>query len=207
MHKGSRLILIIIAMTFGLGLTNSPVFAHSFNVSIILPTSGNDFGSGSESESVQQIMDGFMLATKERDSHPDEQSDGHLGGLDVYITEIRTHGDIPDHITRIAAQGELDIVVVFAENLPAMLMDTLRREPRIVLLLPGRSPFTQTDLPGVRAFTSSYQSDYGNIPSSWSAQGYNAARRIETAVRQLGAVDDKAALGTLFEETQNSYSW
>ena len=28
---------------------------------------------------------GFLLATKERDGHPDETSNGHLGGLDVYI--------------------------------------------------------------------------------------------------------------------------
>ena len=60
--------------------------AHSFRAGLLLPLSGPSTGAG------KQILDGFMLATKERDAHPDTESDGHLGGLDVYISRIDSTG-------------------------------------------------------------------------------------------------------------------
>ena len=44
--------------------------AHSFRAGLVFPLSGPSAGAG------KQILDGFMLATKERDAHPGTESDG-----------------------------------------------------------------------------------------------------------------------------------
>ena len=59
-----------------------PVWAHSFNLGLVIPMSGPGLDSG------QQALDGFMLATTEQDGHPDETSDGHLGGLDSHVLKV-----------------------------------------------------------------------------------------------------------------------
>ena len=60
--------------------------AHSFQAGLLFPYSGPSAKAG------RQVLDGFMLATKERDAHPDTESDGHLGGLDVYLSRIDSAG-------------------------------------------------------------------------------------------------------------------
>ncbi len=56
--------------------------AHSFDLALLLPLSGPDRELG------ERMRAGFMEATRAFDGHPDEQSDGHLGGLDVHVTVV-----------------------------------------------------------------------------------------------------------------------
>jgi len=58
--------------------------AHGFNIGFVAPLSGPAAHQG------RQSLDGFLFATRERDSHAFEEADGHLGGLDSYVIRIDT---------------------------------------------------------------------------------------------------------------------
>ena len=175
--------------------------AHRFNVALVIPLSNAASAQG------RQIRDGFMLATKERDSHPDQESDGHLGGLDVYVTVIDELGDVGAEIGRVARRGELDIVAAFGSETTLSLIGKFLDGKKVALLQPGQSPFARPDLPGVAAFIVAYEREYGGRPTSHAAQGYNAARRIDAAVRAQGGVDDPASLRRNFRETARVFAW
>ncbi len=148
-----------------------------------------------------------MLATAERDSHPGQESDGHLGGLDVYVTVIDELGRAPADAARLVTRGEFDIVVVFGPEETPNRIGRLFEDTGVALLLPGEPPFFEPDLPGVAAFSSAYEREYGSPPSPQAAQGYNAARRIDVAVRAQGGTDDRASLLRTFKETERDFTW
>jgi hypothetical protein len=152
----------------------SPVFAHSFNVAILLQD--------------KQFLNGFMLAASERDGHPDETADGHLGGLDVFVSTVETPAEITD---------DIDIVVLreYQKNLAA------------IPLYLGQTPFAQSGQPSVEHFISTYKTAYGMMPTAKAAQGYNAARRIDRALRPWGGVENRAAILRSFKETTSDFSW
>lgn len=183
--------LIVIAAA-GMALSVTPADAHSFNVTLVIPSSPEG----------REIRDGFMLATTERDSHPDEESDGHLGGLDVYVTVIEAGGNLAVNLG-----GQADIVAAFGTA------DTLSRIAEglegtgAVMLTPGQSPFAGPETAGVAAFKTAYEAAYGAPPTSRAADGYNAARRIDHAVRPLDGADDRAALVKSFSETARDFTW
>lgn len=185
----------------GAAMLIKPVQAHSFNVSLLIPPSKAGAPSG------DQILRGFMLATKERDGHPDQESDGHLGGLDVYVTVVDGQADTLSDLRRIAPKGDPDIVVAFDDGIPDTVVDRFVSTDDIALLRPGRTPFSKPGLPGTRKFMSDYQREYGVQPSASSAQGYNAGRRIESAVRAQSGVRDKASLLQNFKTTADNFDW
>ena len=171
-----------------IAFTANPALAHSFNVALMVP--GPDRG--------RQILEGFRLATAERDSHPDQESDGHLGGLDVYVTVIDEQGD------GLAALGTIDIVAAFvAESTIRRLLD----EENTAVLLPGQTPFAEPGLPAVAAFISAYEKKYGRKPTSQAARGYHAARRIDVAVRAQGGASDTALLRHCFTLSAGEFTW
>ena len=178
-----------------------PARAHRFNVALVVPASNAGPAQG------RQILDGFMLATAERDSHPDQVSDGHLGGLDVYVTVIDGTADRTKDIIDIVTRADIDIVAAFGSEPTLTLVGKLLDGAKVALLLPGQSPFSRPDLPAVAAFIAAYQARYGARPSRQAAQGYNAARRIDLAVRAQGGVDDTAALIRDFRQTTRGFAW
>jgi hypothetical protein len=186
-------------------LFHGSVRAHSFNAVLVIPVSNAVAVQG------HQIREGFMLATAERDSHPDQESDGHLGGLDIYVTLVDEQGDVAADIARILAQDDIDIVAAFGSETSLSLIGKLLVGRDVALLLPGRSPFSEPGLSGVAAFIAAfiaaYEMEYGAKPSSHAAQGYNAARRIDRAVRAQGGVDDTAMLRRVFKETAHEFTW
>jgi hypothetical protein len=80
-------VLAVMAITAGIALANGDAAAHSFKVGAMIPLSGPSAETG------RQWLDGFLLATREQDAHPDQHSDGHLGGLDVYVLTVDSAGD------------------------------------------------------------------------------------------------------------------
>ena len=192
---------IIGAMIAEFAFAIDPALAHRFNVALVIPLSNAVSVQG------RQIREGFMLATTERDSHSDQESDGHLGGLDVYVSVIDGQGDVAADIGRIARQGEVDIVAAFGSEATLSLVGKLLDGKRVALLVPGQSPFSKPDLPAVAAFMSAYQREHGRGPSAQAAQGYNSARRIAFAVRAQGGVDDTAALVQNFRQTARGFTW
>ncbi len=197
----SRAVLLFLTLILETAFAGAPVLAHRFNVALVIPQSGGASPQG------QQILNGFMLATAERDSHPGQESDGHLGGLDVYVTAIDGNGDIIADIGRMNAPGEITIVAAFGSKSTLSLVRSLLDGKRVVLLLPGQSPFSDSNLVAVAAFISAYGKEYGFRPSSDAAQGYNAARRINMAVRAQGGVDDTASLLENFRDTAQDFTW
>ncbi len=196
-----KLALPVPAMVAVLVAGANPAPAHSFNVALVIPMSGAAEARG------RQVLQGFMQATAERDGHPDQDSDGHLGGLDVYVTVIDGSGTIDGAVRYAATQGGADIVAVFGPAPMRERVGELIDGTGAVLLPPGDSPFPDPVAPEVAAFVSAYENEHGNKPSAHSARGYNAARRIDAAIRGQGGVDDPAALLRHFEESARDFNW
>ena len=189
---------ILVAETLRAG---SPALAHRFGVALVIPLSGTASLQG------RQYREGFMLATTERDSHPDEESDGHLGGLDVYVSDVDTQGDVTAKLKQTTDQNDINIVTALgSQNLLSSVGSALSGTG-IVLLPPGQTPFSTPGSPAVAAFSAAYEKTYNAKPSPQAAQGYNAARRIEAAVRALEGVDDAAALQQMFAQSARNFTW
>jgi len=136
---------LLLTAVLVLPLLNGAALAHRFNIVLVIPRSDAAPAQG------RQIREGFMLATKERDSHPDQESDGHLGGLDVYVTAIDVQGDFATEIARVVAQDEVDIVVAFGSETSLSLIERTLAGSGVALLTPGEPPFGEPGLPGVAA--------------------------------------------------------
>lgn len=175
--------------------------AHSFNVLLLLPLSGPDSEAGAQSRN------GFMLATTERDSHPDQESDGHLGGLDVYVSTFDTESSPVAGPPTPADGGAFDVIAVLAGQ-EASDYPWLESLPG-AKLYPRPTPFTQgsNSEPAVTAFTEAFQRQYGVTPSADAAQGYDAARRIDAAVREEGGVSNPAALQGRLDALEAEFAW
>ena len=195
-RNGTAFLLTIFLLA---SISLNPAFAHRFNVALVIPITSAGADQG------RQYLEGFMLATSERDSHPDEESDGHLGGLDVYVTVIDAQADPGAEIERIVSQAEIDIVAAFGSEETLSLVGKLLERENILLLLPAQTPFPQSDLPAVAAFATAYENRYGGRPSVQATQGYNTARRIDVAVRAQGGVDNTELLIRNFRETANGF--
>ncbi len=177
--------------------------AHSFRVAIVAADN-----TSSES-ALKSAYRGFRLATKERDGHPAEESDGHLGGLDVYIASI--DGGLPAaEVARALQAAAADIVVVVGSRQDAQV---LAKGGDAVVLEPGALPeadtlSTQPTLGGAGGpFGERFDADYQRAPDEAALRGYNAARRIDLAVRAQHGVDDKAALARELSATRDRIAW
>ncbi len=192
-------ILIMIA-TFSFGYAA----AHSFNVALLI--SPDALSAAEES----QIRRGFNLATQERDGHPNETSNGHLGGLDVYIYTVDLKDDSVAAIQELLNQENIDIMVAvgsepWLDNVRLLITNT-----ETVLLT--RTPLSSTSLESVelepiKTFIASYSEAYGERPSVYAVLGYNVARRIDAAVRSLAGVGDKSVLEQALMETEKVLDW
>ena len=142
-------------LTFLMHITPNYALAHSFTAALVIEAS-NPY--------IKQIKVDFLRAAKEKDGHPDETADGHLGGLDVYIL----YATDTEKLATLFNNQPIDIVVSFgAERLSN----------------------------DAQKLATKYNSIFINAENKTRAdQGYIVAQRIETAIRPLGKVDDKAAL-------------
>ncbi len=201
MKMRNTITFLFLAVFAEMAFSINPTLAHRFNVALVIPLSGAASVQG------HQIRNGFMLATQERDSHPGQESDGHLGGLDVYVSEIDGKGDVATELGRIATRGAVDIVAAFGSEKSRTVIEKILDGTRIALLLPGRSPFPDSNPPAVAKFLAAYENRHGATPSSHAAQGYHAARRIDVAVREQSGVDDTASLRRSFVETERGLDW
>ena len=193
-------LILLIALIQG-SIVLSPAVAHRFNVVLVLPVSGSAAGNG------EQIRKGFMLATSERDAHADEKSDGHLGGLDSYVSVIDANGDVAAGIKRLSSIGQINIVASFAPDETQDAMEKLLAGTNIALLRSGPTPFSNKNLPAVSKFIAAFNRTYGNNPTAAAARGYNAARRIDMAVRAQGGINDVALLRQSFQHTAATFTW
>jgi len=160
--------------------------AHSFNLVILAPQNAD----------LRQVMrQAFLIASGERDSHPAQESDGHLGGLDVYLGFADdTATPMPDPDIIADPLGGHDV---------ADLADT-----RKTVWLGPTDPTTDAALsmlataldPALVPFAKAFLDATGQVPDHVAVATYLAARRVDLAVRALGGTEDKDALRDLLSD-------
>ncbi len=139
--------------------------AHSFNVLLI--------GEGLRENGA---YDGFRLATRERDGHAGEESDGHLGGLDSYIFTAAPGGELPpdmDIVVQIDA-GEMPDITVEKQIGSLELRPTIAWAAIIAL-----------------DFQRRYAEAYGKEAGPEARKGYYAAQLIDRFVRRNAAFAER----------------
>jgi ABC-type branched-subunit amino acid transport system substrate-binding protein len=191
-------VLAVMAIMAGIALANGDAAAHSFKVGAMIPLSGPSAETG------RQWLDGFLLATREQDAHPDQHSDGHLGGLDVYVLTVDSAGDASAIKNLVAA----DNPEVLTGPAPAALLAEIRQwlveRPTILIEQDTDSPPDSGDQETMDggSFQAAFKADYDYEPTGPAVQGYSVARRIAQVVRTAGGdFSDKQALQAAFETT------
>ncbi len=192
-----RQILAILAITTGIALASGHAAAHSFKVGAMIPLSGPSAAAG------RQWLDGFLLATRERDAHPDQHSDGHLGGLDVYVLAVDA---TLSAVKTLVAADQPEVLAGFA---PAELLAEIRPwlvdRPTILIEQGAESPPESGDRKTMDggSFRAAFEADYGYGPTGPAVLGYGVARRIARVVRAAGGdfADQQALLRAAFDTT------
>ena len=177
-------------------------WAHVFDIAIISTYSGTQASEG------QSLWQGMRVATREADGHPDETSDGHLGGVDSNLLRVdSTRGatSISDSIRKIAAQQGTAIVVL--DNRFQDLDKQLSAAASIVILtrsqagaLPANVILpTQLSDSRLKQFSVQYRQQYGLAPDSAARAGYISARLIAKAMRRLNnELEDQSRVQRVF---------
>ena len=185
-----------------------PASAHSFNVALIAPLSGQ------QKQQSEAIHRGFMLATGERDSHPDEVSDGHLGGMDVYVHLLDSNNLDVVGLGSVINAKNIDIIMPFTSmEMSVDLAQSIDGEAR-ALMKSVSAPYENSQYlnaanrsEAVQKFVNSFVQKYGNQPGKWEALGYHTARRIDAAIRPVDSVDDKDELARSLKQTETNFQW
>lgn len=181
-----RTLCLLLGFLFPL-VTAPSALGHSFAVAFVAPFTGAEADRGA------RWLQGFLLATRERDAHPGEESDGHLGGLDVYVLKVDTNAGAGHAGTWVNAPGDAapDIVTgpgagddAFRQRFapaPAIVTDAVLEaaasiDPQRLRTQDGRS------------FGAAYREVHGRIPETDATAGYLTARIIDRAVREAGDV-------------------
>lgn len=173
-RKPARYFMVLLALLFTTA-TALPASAHNFSLVMVLPASGID------KPLQDDLTQAFLLASHERDNHPEETSDGHLGGLDVFITFTTNPNQIiaanPDIIaTPLPGVEPIEIPGAAIMRAPDMTGDDATRVLR-----------TASD-PSLTSFTQRFQDITGRMPGPEAKAVYVTARIIGRAVREAGGV-------------------
>jgi hypothetical protein len=159
---------------------SSTALAHRFEVLLIT----------SDPATAVDTYDGFRLATRENDGHSDEESDGHLGGLDVYINTPAKGASLQSAVNEQA----FDFVAVTGSLAnDTDLQDTIRESGAVMVPVAGTKPETENAFLS-SDFAARFLSSESRTVSEAATLSYIAARIIDQAVRPQEGVDDQAAL-------------
>ena len=156
--------------------------AHSFNLLLIVPA---------EAQAGEDMRLAVLLAADERDGHPDNHSDGHLGGLDVYLTDTM-------QLSAPEAWGEAepDIVidVLMARFAGEEEPDWLRISLQDLELIDRQATLNEAADPSVAPFAERFRAETGREPGAAVEAAYVAARIVDLIVRPLDDGGDAEAL-------------
>ncbi len=174
-----KVVFASLAVAVGLLFSNAAL-AHSFDTLFVVPVSGPQAAAG------KQARDGFLFAARERDGHPDETADGHLGGLDVFLLIVDSNagtGAVVAKLGDLAGRAADDVARIVA---PAEMLAAIRRQvggaEMVVIDLAAAIPANVRTMAG-RPFGAAFEAAFGYAPTSAAFAGYTAARQIDTAVR------------------------
>ena len=177
------------------------VMAHSFIVAL-------DATAADPPEQLTSAIQGMRLAAGERDSHAAETSDGHLGGIDLFIRVVPAKSAEGITWLRGAPNGAATIVVDFSnsESGPSHMMhgDSVVIGPGV---LPAGSVWSADAIAVAEGFVARYHAAYGTAPDRQAAQGYNVALRIDRAIRDQGGVQDSRGLQQSLDLSAGGIDW
>jgi hypothetical protein len=178
------------------------LWAHSFDIAVIAPFSGPEATVGAS------LWQGMRIATREADGHPQETSDGHLGGVDSNLRRVDSQAGTPQVTQQLRTLGERQgfLIAVLGPNQASMLEALPEEIPAVVLLavnegVQAPKHFTPPVLSSGRrlAFSDAYRQFYGSEPDRVAQRGYAIARLIDIAVRPTdGHFTNKALLQQQF---------
>ncbi len=181
-----------------LTVTANMAAAHEFTAALLVT------GENREAR-LAEAVNGFLLAADERDGHPAETSDGHLGGVDVQLLPLPAEaaGQVAGLVG--TPRTPADVLVVIGPEPDA----SAAASPAFagVVLRPGVLPDRWAAENDASSFAVRYQSTYGTAPTEAAALGYNAARRLDIAIRPLDGVAPAAALEAALAETASGMDW
>lgn len=151
--------------------------AHSFTAAILV------VGENVEQDLAEAVR-GFVLAADERDGHPNETSDGHLGGVDVQVLPLPAEAaglveglnGSPDELA--------DVVIVLGPKPAADAAASKFNRASTVLVQALLAEGWNGD-DGMEGFIARYRLAYGKEPGLLAASAYRAARRLDVAIRPL----------------------
>jgi hypothetical protein len=186
-----------LVLALALALPAATAQAHSFSLAVVA-------GGEHAATQLNSAVKGILLATKERDGHADETSDGHLGGLDVFIVPLPTQAAETIQGLKRTSQTSIDIVVMIGPEAGAD-QAAVQLNPQAIVIRPGTINTNPTEASTM--FANRFETAYGSVPDQWATEGYNAARRIDLAVRPLGGVDDRRTLNAALAATEKGIEW
>lgn len=190
---------ILLGGALALALAAGAARAHEFTAAILA------VGEGREARLAEAVK-GFLLAADERDGHAAETSDGHLGGVDVQVLPLP-----PEAAGRVeglvgAPQEPPGVVVVIgpeaetAEALAAV-------GPESIGLRTGTLPPGWAEAAGPESFAARYRRAWGDAPTGAAAEGYNAARRLDAAIRPHDGLAPRAAVAAALAASEGGLEW
>ena len=185
-----RIMRILLATAIWAGAATA-VLAHSFNLGVIAPD---------DAALRADLRAAFLIASEERDGHANEESEGHLGGLDVYLSFLTpgatSAAPVPDVLAATLEGTDTDT----AEALSAALGAAYLGPPNASATAEGQTFLQQPSSPGLAPFAARYAEATGRQPDTGAQAMYITARRVALAVRLLGGVDDRAALAAIMAQ-------
>lgn len=189
----ARPLRLVLAALMLLLARPGPASAHDFTVALRTQPA--------EGAALASAVRAMRLAAAERDGHADETADGHLGGLDLFIRPEPESAARGIDGLRGAPPGPADILVVLGA-------DSVRPgSDGPVRIAPGTLPPAWQDASDPARFAARFRAAYGTPPDRAAALAYNAARRIDLALRAQGGVGDRAALVRAFRATAPGIEW
>lgn len=172
-----------LCVALGVGFTVAPAYAHEFELLLLAPADAT-------AVDLDDMQAAFLIAAQERDSHPNQTSEGHLGGMDVQLTLSVPDKAVADaslafvaapfagvndaKVSALAAPG--NAVIVTAQTLAVL--------PKEVL--DGRDDLA--------AFADRFLAETGRTAGASAVGAYLAARAVDLAVRPFDSVDDRDKL-------------
>ncbi|SFE51680.1 hypothetical protein SAMN04488523_1085 [Sulfitobacter brevis] len=198
-----RSVVAAIGLALAALFTGTPnvASAHSFVVTL-------DATAAAEPLNLASAIQGMRVAASERDSHAAETSDGHLGGIDLFIRVQPV--DAAEGITWLKGAPTTAATVIVDFSGPDVAPSRIAADGTLVIT-PGKLPpaeiWSGNALSSPNSFAARYHAAYDGAPDRQAAQGYNAALRIDRAVRDSGGLHDIEALRKTLDRSTDGIDW
>ncbi len=185
------------------GFTGEPALAHSFSLAI--------FANGSAGPvALRSAVQGALIASAERDGHPDETADGHLGGLDVFLIPLPEVA--AEQIDGLANQKTQAFdFLIYLERKPVDLSALQGVTSQTIVLdpddLPDLAEWLEYPTSNAKLFAARYRSRFGEEPGAFAAHGYYAARKIDHAMRESEGLFNPKKIRKVLTATRQGIDW